>query len=55
MEPVEPIQVNIYHSNTYRKDLSWQHFNDEPRVQVRQQVKEKAKIFGVAVLTIEIM
>ena len=24
MEPVEPIQMNIYQSNTYRKDLSWQ-------------------------------
>ena len=39
MEPVEPVQTNIYQSNTYRKDLSWLHFSDEPRVQERQQVK----------------
>ena len=26
MEPVEPIQVNIYQTNTYRKDLGWLHF-----------------------------
>ena len=23
VEPVEPVQVNIYQGNTYRKDLSW--------------------------------
>ena len=33
MEPVEPVQMNIYQSNTYRKDLSWLHFDNEPRVQ----------------------
>ena len=33
MEPVEPVLKNIYQSNTYRKDLSWPHFDDEPRVQ----------------------
>ena len=26
MEPVYPVQINIYQSNTYRKDLSWLHF-----------------------------
>ena len=30
MELVEPVLKNIYESNTYRKDLSWPHFNDEP-------------------------
>ena len=25
MKPVEPVQVDIYQSNTYRKDLSWLH------------------------------
>ena len=30
VEPAEPDQMNIYESNTYRKDLSWLHFNDEP-------------------------
>ena len=34
-EPVEPIQLTINQSNTYRKDLSWLHFDDEPRVQER--------------------
>ena len=29
MEPVKPVQMNIYCSNTYRKDLSWPHFDDE--------------------------
>ena len=24
---------DIYQSNTYRKDLSWLHFDDEPKVQ----------------------
>ena len=32
---------NIYQSNTYRKDLSWPHFDDEPRVQEKQQVKDQ--------------
>ena len=27
-----------HQSNTYRKDLSWLHFDDEPRVQKKQQV-----------------
>ena len=41
MGPVEPVLKNIYQSNTYRKDLRWPHFNDEPRVQEKQQVKEQ--------------
>ena len=41
MEPVEPVLKNIYQSNTYRKDLSWPHFDDEPRVQGKQQVKDQ--------------
>ena len=32
VEPVEPVQMNIYQSNTYRKDLSWLNFDNEPRV-----------------------
>ena len=31
VEPVEPVQMNIYQNNTYRKDLSWLHFLDELR------------------------
>ena len=41
-------------SNTYRTDLSWAHFNDEPRVQEKKHVKDQQSyIFGfVACLTI---
>ena len=41
VEPVEPVQMNIYQSNTYRKDLSWINFDDDPRVQAKQQVKDQ--------------
>ena len=41
MEPVEPVLKNIYQSNIYRKDLRRPHFDDEPRVQEKQQVKEQ--------------
>ena len=41
MEPVEPVLKNIYQSNTYREDLSWPHFDDEARVQEKQQVKDQ--------------
>ena len=30
---------NFYQSSSYRKDLSWPHFNNEQRVQEKQQVK----------------
>ena len=36
VEPAEPVLRNIYQSNTYRKNLSWSHFDDEPRVQEKQ-------------------
>ena len=38
---VEPVLKNIYHINTYRKDLTWQHFDDEPTVQEKQEVKDQ--------------
>ena len=40
---MEPIQVlnNIYQSNNYRKNLSWPHFNDEPRAQEKKQMKHQ--------------
>ena len=41
MEPVEPVLKNIYQINIYRKELSWPHFGDEPRVQEKQQVKDQ--------------
>ena len=55
VEPVEPVLKNIYQSNTYRKDLSWPHFDDEPRVQENQQVKDQQSCISafVACLTIE--
>ena len=41
VEPVEPVLKNIYESNTYRKHLSWPHFDDELRVQEKQEVKDQ--------------
>ena len=49
VELVESVQMNIYQSNTYRKDLSWLHFNNEPRVQDRQQVKDQHPFISVFV------
>ena len=41
VEPVEPVLKNIYQSNTtFRKDLSRPNFDDQPRVQEKQQVKD---------------
>ena len=40
VEPVQPVHINIYQSNAYRKDLSWLHFHDEPIVQKRQQKED---------------
>ena len=37
MEPVQSVQINIYGSNTYKKDLRWLHFDGEQEVQERQQ------------------
>ena len=41
--------IDIYQSNTYRDDLSWQHFDNEPKVQERQQVKEQQSWISVFV------
>ena len=40
---------NIYQSNTYKKDLSWLHFDNEPRVQEKQQVKDQQSCIFVFV------
>ena len=32
VELVEPVQMNMYQSNTYREDVSWLNFDDEPTV-----------------------
>ena len=47
MELIEPVQMNIPQSNTYRNDISWLHFNDERRVQERQQVKDQQSCISV--------
>ena len=47
VEPVEPVLKNIYQSNTYRKDLGWPHFDDEPRVQEKLQKYCKDLLFWV--------
>ena len=54
VEPVKPVLKNIYQSNTYRKDLGWPNFDDMPRVEEKQQVKDQQScIFDfVACLTI---
>ena len=49
VEPVEPVLKDIYQSNTYRKDFSWQYFDDDPRVQETMQVKDKQSCLFVFV------
>ena len=46
---MERVLKNIYQSITYRKDLSWPRFDDEPRVQENQQVKEQQSCISVFV------
>ena len=45
-------QFNIYQRNNYRKDLSWPHFNDEPRIQGKQQVKDQQSCTFVSVYSL---
>ena len=33
MTPVEQVQMNVNKSDTYRKDLTWLHLDNDPRVQ----------------------
>ena len=49
VKPVEPVQMNIYQSNTYTKDLSWLCFDNAPRVQDRQQVTGQQSCISVFV------
>ena len=56
MEPVEPVQMNIYISNTDRIDLRHyynqlrlRHFYNQPRVQGKQQVKDQQSCISVFV------
>ena len=36
MERIKLVQMNIYQSKAYRKDLYWPRFDDNPRVQEKQ-------------------
>ena len=49
MELFMQVQMNIYHSNTYRKDLSWLHFDNEPRVQEMKQLKDQQSCISIFV------
>ena len=48
-EPFGPVQMNIYQSKIYRKDPSWFYFNDGPRVQERQQLKDQQYYISIFV------
>ena len=47
VESVQPVQMSIYQIPT--EDLSWLHFNDEPRVQKRQQEKDQKSCISILV------
>ena len=47
MEPGQPVQMIIYQSNTYGRDLKWLHFDDEPKVQ--EQVRDQQSHISVSV------
>ena len=49
MKPAEPVLKNISQNNTCRKDLSWPYFDDEPRVQEKQQRKDQQSCIFVFV------
>ena len=39
--------MNIYHINTYRTDLHWLHFVNEPRAQEREEVNDQQSYISV--------
>ena len=47
-------QLSQFQSNTYRKELSWPHFDDEPRIQEKQQVKDQQSCISVFVACLTI-
>ena len=49
LKPVQPVKMNICQSNTYRKDLSQLHFNNEQRVQEKWQDKDQQSFISVFV------
>ena len=50
MEPVEPVQTKIDESDTCRKELNWLHFDNEPRVQQRQEMKDQQSCISALLL-----
>ena len=48
-EGIETFLMNIYQSNTYRKDLNLPHFDDESGVQERQQVMDQQSSISIFV------
>ena len=56
VEPVKPVQINIYQSNYLyiEKNLSWLHFDNEPRIQYRQQVKGQQSYISLFVVYLTI-
>ena len=46
MEPVDLVQMYIYQS----KELNWLHFNNETRVQERQQVRDQQSCISIFVV-----
>ena len=47
VESVQPVQMSIYQIPI--EDLSWLYFNDEPRVQKRQQEKDQKSCISILV------
>ena len=54
MEPVQLVQINIYGSNTYRKDLSWLQFDGEQGVQERQQGTNQQSYISISAVYLKI-
>ena len=48
------VQVNIYQSNNYWKDLSWLHADNEPEVQEKDQVMYRQSYISVFVVYLTI-
>ena len=47
--------MNIYESNTYKKDLGWLHFDDKSRIQERLQKKDPETLISVFVTYLTIL
>ena len=48
-EPSEPVDMNTYQINNYRKNVTRLHFEDEPKVQGRQLVKDQRSCISLSV------